>query len=96
EVLTDTVKYAWRQVRDAPDQDQWNLQAGTDAGPIAITLTEPSLRKLHDLLQGAWAMYVLQARVRAAAPETAVSSRTVVRDYVPASRPRRGNDNRLF
>jgi hypothetical protein len=44
EVLTDTIKHAWEQVRSVESQDQWTLQAGTDAGPVAITLTEPSLR----------------------------------------------------
>jgi len=60
EVLTETIKHAWRNVQDNDGLNQWELQAGTDAGPVAITLSESSLRTLHALLQGAWSMYTLQ------------------------------------
>jgi len=83
EVLTETIKHAWRQVRDATDQDQWSLQASTDAGPVAITLPEPSLRTLHALLQGAWSMYLLRERVGAVASGEEGSARDVLRDHVP-------------
>jgi hypothetical protein len=83
EVLTDTIKHAWQNVQDTDGPDQWELQAGTDAGPVAITLTEPSIRTLHALLQGAWSMYTLRERVAAVAPETEGTPRTVVRDHAP-------------
>jgi hypothetical protein len=83
EVLTETIKHAWRTVQDSNGPDQWELQAGTDAGPVAITLTEPSLRTLHTLLQGAWSMYTLQERLSAVASETEGTAHDVLRDHVP-------------
>ena len=83
EVLTNTIKHAWEQVRSADAQDQWTLQAGTDAGPVAITLTEPSLRMLNALLQGAWSMYTLRDRVSAVASGMDGTAHDVVRDHVP-------------
>jgi hypothetical protein len=85
EVLTDTIKHAWRTVRDADGPDQWELQAGTDAGPVAITLTKPSIRTLHALLQGAWSMYTLRERVDAVAEGAAGTPRAVLRDHVPSA-----------
>jgi len=86
EVLTDTIKHAWEEVRDANGRDRWELQAGTDAGPVSITLTEPSLRTLHALLQGAWSMYTLRERVDAVASGTDGTARNVLRDHVAPPR----------
>ncbi|WP_263787730.1 hypothetical protein [Salinibacter grassmerensis] len=84
EVLTDTIKHAWETVRDAEGQDRWELQAGTDAGPVSITLAEPSLRTLHILLQGAWSMYSLQERMRAVVGDADDrEARDVLHDHVP-------------
>jgi hypothetical protein len=94
EVLTETITHAWRQVQDATDQDQWSLQTSTDAGPVAITLTEPSLRTLHNLLQGAWSMYTLQERVQAVAPQTGGTAHDVLRDHVPPAASRWSGINR--
>jgi len=88
EALTDTVKHALGQVRGAGSQDQWTLQAKTGAGPVAITLTEPSLQALNDLLQGAWSMYVLRERVAAMSPDEDGNPEDVLRDHLslPESR----------
>lgn len=86
EVLTDTIKHAWDEVRDAETVDRWKLQAGTDAGPVSITLSEPSLRALHALLQGAWSMYTLRERVDAVASGTEGTARNVLRDHVAPPR----------
>jgi hypothetical protein len=83
EVLVDTIKHAWEEVRDADEQDRWELQTGTDAGPISITLSEPSLRTLHALLQGAWSMYMLRERVGAVASGAENAAPTVLRDHAP-------------
>lgn len=85
EVLTETIKHAWWQVQDVEGPDQWTLQAGTDAGPVTITLSEPSLRTLHALLQGAWSMYMLRDRVEAVASGAGGRARNVLRDHVPPS-----------
>ncbi len=86
EVLTDTIKHAWQNVQDTDGPDQWQLQAGTDAGPVSITLAEPSLRTLHALLQGAWSMYTLRERVDAVASGTDGTARSVLRDHVAPPR----------
>jgi hypothetical protein len=86
EVLTNTIKHAWEEVRGVEDRDRWDLQAGTDAGPVSITLTEPSLRTLHALLQGAWSMYTLRERVDAVASGTDGTARPVLRDHVAPPR----------
>ncbi|MFP4228456.1 MAG: hypothetical protein ACLFTE_06470, partial [Salinivenus sp.] len=88
EVLTDTIKHAWEQVRDTEDQDRWTLQASTDAGPVAITLPEPSLRTLNTLLRGAWSMYSLRKRVAAVASGDGDAAHDVLRDHVPPSASR--------
>jgi hypothetical protein len=83
EVLTDTIKHAWETVRNTEGQDRWELQAGTDAGPISITLSEPALRTLHVLLQGAWSMYSLRERMRAVGGTADDRrARDVLRDHV--------------
>jgi len=94
EVLTDTIKHAWEEVRDAEGQDRWKLQAGTDAGPVSITLTEPSLRTLHALLQGAWSMYTLRERIGAVASNAETAARTVLRDHAPPAHSRWGGIDR--
>lgn len=86
EVLVDTINHAWEEVHTAEGQDQWTLQAGTDAGPVSITLSEPSLRTLHALLQGAWSMYTLRERVNAVASETGGTAQAVLRDHAPHAR----------
>ncbi|WP_103018937.1 hypothetical protein [Salinibacter altiplanensis] len=83
EVLADTVKHALKQVRSTESQDRWTLQAETDAGPVAITLTEPSLCALNTLLQGAWSMYVLRERVAALSSEEDGNPEDVLRDHLP-------------
>ena len=83
DVLTETINHAWRQVRDVEGPDQWTLQAGTDAGPVSIPLSESSLRTLNALLQGAWSMYTLQTRVDAVAETGAGTPRDVLRDHAP-------------
>jgi len=85
EVLTETVKHAWRQVQEAGGPEQWQFQADTDAGPVSVTLTEPSLRTLHTLLQGAWSMYVLNERMDAVASGERGAARDVLRDHAPSS-----------
>ncbi|WP_103028564.1 hypothetical protein [Salinibacter altiplanensis] len=95
EALTDTVKHAFRQVRDAEGQDQWTLQAETDAGPVTITLTEPSVQALNDLLQGAWSMYVLRERVAAISPDEDGSPEDVLRDHLPLPESRQTDRNRF-
>ncbi|WP_263834839.1 hypothetical protein [Salinibacter sp.] len=88
EVLTDTIKHAWQNVQDTDGPDQWQLQAGTDAGPVSITLSEPALRTLHALLQGAWSMYTLRERVGAVASGEQGEARDVLRDHAPMPRSR--------
>jgi hypothetical protein len=85
ELLTETVKHALRQVRDAGGPDQWEFQADTDAGPVSVTLTEPSLRTLHALLQGAWSMYVMDERIGAVATGEGGTAHDVLRDHMPPS-----------
>lgn len=94
EVLTETIKHAWRNVRDTDGPNQWKLRAATEAGPVSITLTEPSLRTLHALLQGAWSMYTLRDRVSAAASGTEGTAHDVVRDHVPPAHSRWGGIDR--
>jgi len=88
EVLVDTIKHAWEEVRNAEGKDRWELQAGTDAGPVSITLSEPSLRTLHALLQGAWSMYALRERVGAVASGAEGTAREVLHDHVPPAASR--------
>lgn len=88
EVLTETIKHAWRHVRRAEGPDRWELQSGTDAGPVSITLSEPSLRTLHALLQGAWSMYTLRERVSAVAAGTEGTAHDVLHDHVPPAHSR--------
>ena len=88
EVLTETIKHAWRRVREDEGPERWELQAGTDAGPVSITLSEPSLRTLHTLLQGAWSMYTLRERVQAVASGAEGTAHDVVRDHVPPTHSR--------
>ena len=88
ETLTATIKRAWRKVEDAEEAEQWRLQAGTDAGPVSITLTEPSLRTLYALLQGAWSMYTLRERVDAVASGEQGAAQDVLRDHAPTPRSR--------
>ena len=85
EVLVQTVQRAWSRLRDAEEQDQWRLQAETDGGEVGVVLTEPSLTALHELLQGAWAMYVLRERVAAAASGLSGRAHDVLRDHVPGA-----------
>lgn len=85
EVLTRTLRRTWRQVQDAEGQNQWRLQAGTDAGDVSLLLPEPSLRALHELLEGAWAMYELQKQLQALASGPA---RGVLKDYSPSAHSR--------
>lgn len=79
ETLVRTLDRAWTQVREEEGQSQWRLQAGTDAGDVSILLPEPSLKALHELLQGAWAMYRLRNRIEAVASGAATD---VLRDHV--------------
>ena len=88
EVLTDTIKHAWEEVRETKGQNRWELQAGTDAGPVSITLSEPSLRTLHALLQGAWSMYTLRERVGAVASGAENAAQAVLRDHAPQAHSR--------
>ena len=83
EVLTDTIKHACKQVRSTESQDCWTLQTETDAGPVTITMSEPSLCALNALLQGAWSMYVLQERVAAMSSEENGNPEDVLRDHLP-------------
>lgn len=83
ELLLQTVQHAWTQLREAEGTDQWRLQAETDGGEVGVVLTEPSLTALHELLQGAWAMYVLRERVAAAATGLSGRAPDVLRDHVP-------------
>jgi hypothetical protein len=52
---------------------------------VKVRLTETSLAALHALLQGAWQMYVLDERLRAAGSGLAERATDVVRDHVPGS-----------
>ncbi|WP_103027401.1 hypothetical protein [Salinibacter altiplanensis] len=91
EALTDTIKHAWAKVRNEDGQDQWTLQAGTDAGPVSITLSEPSLYTLHILLQGAWSMYTLRERVWAVVGGADNHrARDVLHNHVPPTQSRWG------
>lgn len=94
EVLCKTIARAWREIEDTEGSTQWELQAGTDAGPVSVTLTKPSLRTLHALLQGAWSMYSLRERVRAVAGSAEDRrARDVLHDHVPSTQSRwRGID----
>lgn len=94
EVLCKTIARAWREIEDAEGSTQWELQAGTDAGPVSVTLTKPSLRTLHALLQGAWSMYSLRERVRAVSGNAEDRrARDVLHDHVPPTQSRwRGID----
>jgi hypothetical protein len=83
ELLRQTVQQALAQLREAEEQEQWRLQARADNGPVGVVLTEPSLAALHALLQGAWAMYVLDERLAAAASGLAHHAHDVVRDHRP-------------
>ena len=83
ELLVQTIHRAWTQLQQSEDESGWRLQAGTDGGPISIVLSQPSLRALHKLLQGAWDMYVLQERVQAVASGQAGTAHDVLRDHVP-------------
>jgi hypothetical protein len=83
EVLVRTITQAHREVQDEEGPDRWRLQAGTDAGSVSLVLPEPALRSLHALLQGAWGMYVLQARVQAVASGREGTAHDVLRDHVP-------------
>lgn len=86
ELLMQTVRQAWSQLRQTEERDQWKLQAQTDGGEVGVVLTESSLTALHELLQGAWAMYVLQERVAAAASGLSGRAQDVLRDHVPQGR----------
>lgn len=83
ELLMQTVRQALMQLREAEEQESWQLQAQTDGGPVGVVLTEMSLAALHELLQGAWAMYVLEERIGAAATELSERATDVVRDHIP-------------
>ena len=65
------------------NQDGWGIQADTDGGAVRVRLTENSLAALHALLQGAWQMYVLDERLRAAASGLDERAPDVVRDHAP-------------
>jgi hypothetical protein len=67
------------------NQDGWGIQADTDGGTVKVRLTETSLAALHALLQGAWQMYVLDERLRAAASGLAERAPDVVRDHAPGA-----------
>lgn len=67
------------------NQDGWGIQADTDGGTVRVRLTENSLAALHALLQGAWQMYVLDERLRAAASGLDERAPDVVRDHAPGS-----------
>ena len=67
------------------NQDGWGIQADTDGGTVRVRLTENSLAALHALLQGAWQMYVLDERLRAAASGLAERAPDVVRDHAPGA-----------
>jgi hypothetical protein len=83
EVLVDTVHHAWRRVAEAPNCDEWTLQAGRGGGTMSIVLDEAALYTLNALLQGAWSMYVLRERVNAVASGTDGFAHDVLRDHVP-------------
>jgi hypothetical protein len=85
ELLLQTVQQARTQLREAEEQEQWRLQARADNGPVGVVLTESSLAALHALLQGAWAMYVLDERVGAAQTELSERATDVVRDHRPCA-----------
>lgn len=89
ETLCKTIAQAWREIEDAEGSTQWELQAGTDAGPVSVTLTKPSVRTLHTLLQGAWSMYSLRERVRAVEGDVDDRrARDVLHDHVPPGQSR--------
>lgn len=83
ELLVQTVRQALTRLRDADSEEEWHLQAEADNGTVGVVLTEPSLAALHELLQGAWAMYVLRERVTAAGSGLSERALDVVRDHVP-------------
>jgi hypothetical protein len=85
ELLLQTVQQALTQIRESEDEEQWQLQAQTDGGAVGVVLTEMSLEALHELLQGAWAMYVLEERIDAAATELSDRATDVVRDHLPCA-----------
>jgi hypothetical protein len=83
-ILCETVRYALRKL-EVEGQEKWRLKIDTDAGPVAVLLTEPSLRALHALLQGAWSMHALQRRTQAVQSGDETEARTVLRDHAPAA-----------
>lgn len=83
ELLVRTVQQALTRLRQAEEEKQWHLQAETDGGEVGVVLTEPSLQALHELLQGAWAMYVLEERLEAARTGLSGHAQDVTRDHVP-------------
>jgi hypothetical protein len=85
ELLVQTVQRALTQLRQAEEQREWTLQAQGDNGTVDVVLTESSLAALHDLLQGAWAMYVLDERLEAAASGLSGHAHDVLRDHVPGA-----------
>lgn len=85
ELLVQTVQQARTQLRQADGQSEWTLQAQADNGTVDVVLTESSLAVLHDLLQGAWSMYVLDERVEAAETGFSGHAHDVVRDHVPGA-----------
>ncbi|PQJ35310.1 hypothetical protein BSZ35_12490 [Salinibacter sp. 10B] len=85
ELLMRTVRQALAQLREAEEQESWQLQAQTDGGAVGVVLTEMSLAALHELLQGAWAMYVLEERIDAATTDLADRATDVVRDHLPCA-----------
>lgn len=85
EVLVHTVKHARKKGTENADKDHWKLRAGTDAGSVEITLPEPALHALTALLEGAWSMYILQARVNAVTEEGTGTPEDVLRDYMPGA-----------
>ena len=83
ERLQTAVERAHEQGAADADQDSWGIQADTDGGAVRVRLTANSLAALHALLQGAWQMYVLDERLRAAASGLAERATDVVHDHAP-------------
>lgn len=85
ELLVQTVRQALTRLEREETEEEWHLQAQGDTGPVDVVLTKPSLAALHELLQGGWAMYVLEERVAAAGSGLSDRALDVVRDHVPPS-----------